>query len=80
MLPIKYCKYYILFFSIHTLDIGCGCGAQGIAAMKVGSKLPVTFNDIDFDALEAVELNCQANGIPRSSYLLDNTNLLERRS
>ena len=37
----------------------------------------MTFNDIDSDALEAVALNCQANGIPRSSYLLDNTNLLD---
>ena len=34
------------------LDLGCGCGAQGIAAIKCGAKTPVTFNDIDPDALE----------------------------
>ena len=49
----------------------------GIAAIKVGSKLPVTFNDIDSDALEAVALNCQDNGVPSTDYLLDKTNLLE---
>lgn len=28
------------------LDFGCGCGASGLAAKKVGAK-QVTFNDID---------------------------------
>ena len=49
------------------LDLGCGCGAQGIAAIKCGAKTPVTFNDIDPDALEAVTLNNQANYINSSS-------------
>ena len=48
------------------LDLGCGCGAQGIAAIKCGAKTPVTFNDIDPDALEAVTLNNQANDINSS--------------
>ena len=39
--------------------------------------MPVTFNDIDSDALEAVALNCQDNGVPSTDYLLDKTNLLE---
>ena len=42
------------------------CGAQGIAAIKCGAKTPVTFNDIDPDALEAVTLNNQANDINSS--------------
>lgn len=39
--------------------------------------MPVTFNDIDSDALEAVALNCQDNGVQSTDYLLDKTNLLE---
>ncbi len=45
------------------LDLGCGCGAQGIAALQTGAKIPVTFNDIDANALEAVALNSEANKI-----------------
>lgn len=45
------------------LDLGCGCGAQGIAALQSGAQIPVTFNDIDPDALEAVGFNVQANNI-----------------
>ena len=52
--------------SFLVLDLGCGCGAQGIAAIKCGAKTPVTFNDIDPDALEAVTLNNQANDINSS--------------
>ena len=45
------------------LDLGCGCGAQGIAALKSGAKIPVTFNDIDTNALNAVTLNNHANNV-----------------
>ena len=52
------------FFSIFclVLDIGCGCGAQGIAALKTEAA-KVTFNDLDTDALEAVIHNNHANSI-----------------
>ena len=46
-----------MFLTFLVLDLGCGCGAQGIAALKSGFKTPVTFNDIDPDASEAVSLN-----------------------
>ena len=63
------------------LDLGCGCGAQGIAALKSGAKTPVTFNDIDPDALEAVALNNLANDIESSSDIavLDQNNYLSNR-
>ena len=63
------------------LDLGCGCGAQGIAALKSGAKTPVTFNDIDPDALEAVTLNNLANDIESSSDIavLHKNNYLSNR-
>ena len=59
-----------MFLTFLVLDLGCGCGAQGIAALKSGSKTPVTFNDIDPDALEAVSLNFKANGIDSSGDMV----------
>ena len=44
----------------NVMDIGCGCGALGIAAKKAGAK-SVLCNDIDQMALAAVELNFKLN-------------------
>lgn len=44
-----------------TLDLGCGCGAAGIAAAKAGAI--VTANDIDAVALEITRRNAAANGV-----------------
>ena len=66
MAPTRVIKIDNRRLSYLVLDLGCGCGAQGIAAIKCGAKTPVTFNDIDPDALEAVTLNNQANDINSS--------------
>ena len=42
------------------MDIGCGCGALGIAAKKAGATT-VLCNDIDRVAMAAVQLNFQLN-------------------
>ena len=42
------------------MDIGCGCGALGIAATRAGAK-SVMCNDIDELAIAAVQLNFKLN-------------------
>uniref|UniRef100_A0A1I8GYU3 ETFB lysine methyltransferase n=1 Tax=Macrostomum lignano TaxID=282301 RepID=A0A1I8GYU3_9PLAT len=42
------------------IDVGCGCGAAGIAALMAGAA-SVIFNDIDQVALEATRLNLSIN-------------------
>lgn len=51
-----------LFDGKSVLDVGCGCGASSIAAIKAGAKL-VTTNDIDAVALQATLLNAKLNVI-----------------
>ncbi|XP_058066282.1 electron transfer flavoprotein beta subunit lysine methyltransferase-like [Anopheles bellator] len=59
------------------LDIGCGCGASAIAAIKVGAR-HVTANDIDPVALEATMLNAEANGIePLGTLSISDGNLID---
>ncbi|XP_052873834.1 electron transfer flavoprotein beta subunit lysine methyltransferase-like [Anopheles cruzii] len=59
------------------LDIGCGCGASAIAAIKVGAR-HVTANDIDPVALEATVLNAEANGIePLGTLSISGSNLID---
>lgn len=53
------------------LDFGCGCGASGLAAKKVGAK-QVTFNDIDEVAIEALHLNASKNQIPVDTVTTSN--------
>src|SRR5262245_4839017 len=42
------------------LEVGCGLGLPGIAALARGLK--VTFSDVDTTALNFVERNCRLNG------------------
>ncbi len=44
------------------IDLGCGSGIVGIAAMQAGAEA-VTAIDIDPNALAATEVNAQANGV-----------------
>ena len=44
------------------LDLGCGCGLAGIAAVKAGAA-SVVANDIDEVALEFTRRNAETNGI-----------------
>ena len=46
----------------HVLDIGTGGGVVAIAAAKAGAR-EVTANDIDANAIAAVALNAEANGV-----------------
>lgn len=45
---------------LRTLELGCGLGLPGLAAMAKG--LSVLFTDYDATALKFVETNCQLNG------------------
>ena len=54
----------------NVLDFGCGCGALGIAAKKVGAK-SVVCNDIDQLAMAAVELNFKLNKLDPPFLLTD---------
>lgn len=55
------------------IDLGCGCGATGIAAARSGAST-VLCNDIDECAIEAVKLNFQLNNL--NCPLLSTENLL----
>ncbi|XP_021695983.1 electron transfer flavoprotein beta subunit lysine methyltransferase [Aedes aegypti] len=61
-----------LFSGKSVLDVGCGCGASSIAALKSGAKL-VTANDIDAIALQATLLNAELNEITEQRLELDQT-------
>ncbi|XP_011558531.3 electron transfer flavoprotein beta subunit lysine methyltransferase [Plutella xylostella] len=50
------------FQSRRVLDVGCGCGAQAIAAATVGAER-VLANDIDVNALEATTINAELNNV-----------------
>ncbi len=51
------------------LDLGCGSGILGIAALILGAK-HVVFSDIDPIALEVTKENCDINKIESSKYTL----------
>jgi ribosomal protein L11 methyltransferase len=44
------------------LDVGCGTGVLGIAALKLGARSVVAF-DTDLDALETTRANADLNGV-----------------
>jgi predicted nicotinamide N-methyase len=46
----------------HVIDLGAGSGVVGIAAMKAGAS-EVTAIDIDPNAMAAIQLNTEANGV-----------------
>ncbi len=50
------------------IDLGCGSGVVGIAAMKVGAEA-VTAIDIDPDAIAATILNAEANEVEITTHL-----------
>ena len=61
------------------MDLGCGCGGEGIAALKwSGAQPPVTFNDIDPQALEAVRFNAHVNDLDLADLVLDSRNYLDK--
>lgn len=46
------------------LDMGCGCGTNGIfAAQQVGKDAPITFVDSNVRAVELARMNAEANGL-----------------
>ncbi len=47
-------------------DMGSGCGASAIAAVRAGAAAAVA-NDVDADALEAVRFNTRLNGLHEAS-------------
>lgn len=54
------------------LDYGCGTGILAIAAKKLGAR-DVVGTDIDPQAVEAAEINSEANDAPASYYLPEAT-------
>jgi predicted nicotinamide N-methyase len=52
------------------LDLACGSGLVAIAAARAGAE-HVTANDVDPNALAAVQLNAQANGVTVNALLGD---------
>ena len=44
------------------VDVGCGSGILGIAALKLGASLSY-LTDIDFVAVESAKHNCEQNGV-----------------
>jgi hypothetical protein len=51
----------------HALEVGCGLGLPGIAALAVGMK--VTFSDYDATALDYAARNAELNGFRDFSVL-----------
>ncbi|MFL5242947.1 MAG: class I SAM-dependent methyltransferase [Gemmataceae bacterium] len=48
----------------NVLDVGCGCGTNGImAAQRTGRDSSITFVDSNLRALALTDLNAQANGL-----------------
>lgn len=52
------------------IDLGCGCGVVGLAALALGYR--VTFCDVSIDSLALAERNARANGFSPSSFDLLN--------
>jgi len=48
----------------HVLDIGCGCGTNGVFAwQKAGPNGKITFMDSNVRAIQLAKLNAEANGV-----------------
>ena len=61
------------------IDVGCGSGILGIAAIKLGAKEAI-LTDIDFVAVKSANHNCELNGMSEKatvahSNLLDDTSV-----
>ena len=61
------------------IDVGCGSGILGIAAIKLGAKEAI-LTDIDFVAVKSANHNCELNGVSEKatvahSNLLDDTSV-----
>jgi predicted nicotinamide N-methyase len=52
---------------LHALEIGCGLGLPGVAALARG--LAVTFTDYDLTALRFAEINARSNGFSQFDLL-----------
>lgn len=53
---------------LRAIEVGCGLGLPGIAALKQG--MDVVFTDYDETALKFVRTNCSLNGFPESKTAL----------
>ncbi len=51
------------------LDMGCGCGAVGIAAARMKPRLRVTMVDVNPVAVRLTKVNIEANGVENSEAL-----------
>lgn len=51
------------------LDIGCGCGAVGIAAARLRPRLSVTLVDVNPVAVKLARSNIEANGVENAEAL-----------
>ena len=61
------------------VDVGCGSGILGIAALKLGAKFAY-MTDIDYVAVKSATHNCERNGVDKRakvalSDLLENTDV-----
>jgi len=65
-LCIRQLKKYVTS-DTNLLDVGTGSGILGILSLMFGAR-HVVGTDLDICAVEAVEQNCQANGIDRSQF------------
>ena len=61
------------------LDLGCGSGILGIAAMKLGAKRIVSV-DIDEQAVQVAEENFEINGILKESAAFYTGNVVENET
>lgn len=61
------------------LDMGCGSGILGVAAMLLGATC-VTAVDIEEDAMRVARENAERNGIADSRFILYHGNVLEDQS
>lgn len=63
----------------HVLDMGCGSGILGVAAMLLGAE-SVTGADIEQTAVETALDNALRNGIDRAAFQMHCGNVLEEES
>ncbi len=58
------CEVMSLRTGQNIVDLGCGCGTNGIfASKKVGPDAKITFVDSNLRALELAKINAEANGL-----------------
>jgi ribosomal protein L11 methyltransferase len=60
------------------IDVGCGSGILGIAAIKLGANSAI-LTDIDFVAVKSANHNCELNGVS-SKVTVAHSNLLDDTS